>query len=104
MTSKLLRELARPSKVSELAGRLGEEADFLRSFLTVLESSGYVGRAYDRSPTCSSGCGGCAVANLCPARGSQTDLEVWRLTEKGRKAAERDDLRHTGAVKQLPTS
>ncbi len=104
MMAHLLRELSRPSKVGELAGRLDEDKDFLRSFLSVLEARGYVGRAYDQSPACGSGCGGCSLANLCPAKGSQTDVEVWRLTEKGRKAAQRDDLGVSEKATKLPSS
>lgn len=104
MMPKLLRELSKPSKVGELAGRLGEDREFLLSFLSVLEARGYVGRAFDHSPTCSTGCGGCAMANFCPAQGSRRDVEVWRLTEKGRRAAQRDDLRVPEKAKHLPPS
>jgi DNA-binding IclR family transcriptional regulator len=35
------------------------------------------------------GCGGCAVSHSCSSKHSGVELNLWKLTEKGRKAVSR---------------
>ncbi|MBI3929781.1 MAG: hypothetical protein HY319_29845 [Armatimonadetes bacterium] len=86
---RVLSELQVPRTLEQLARQLEVDPAVVESMLGLLLAKGYVGHAYDRSPTCGTTCGGCSVHNLCPARGEEAPFRiVWRLTFKGIVALE----------------
>lgn len=90
MIDRLLPLLTRPRTVEELARELSTDGAAVEGLLTLLAGREYVGKAFDSSPTCGTGCGSCSLQNLCPARGSEAPfMPVWRLTPKGQEALER---------------
>ncbi|MEW6280406.1 MAG: FeoC-like transcriptional regulator [Candidatus Eremiobacterota bacterium] len=90
MIQPLLERLDRPRTAQDLAGLLSTTREAVEGMLNLLASRGYVGMAYDRSPTCGTACQGCSFKRLCPAQGEQAPfLQVWRLTAKGADALQR---------------
>lgn len=90
MIDRLLPLLTQPRTVSELARELSTESGAVEGFLALLAAREYVGKAYDNSPTCGTGCGSCSLKNLCPSKGSEAPfMPVWRLTAKGHAALTR---------------
>lgn len=88
MIPRLLELLQVPRDSQELARELGATVSAVEGMLRLLEGRGYVGYAYDESPACGTGCGGCSVRRLCPAEGEEAPfLKVWRVTSKGRQYA-----------------
>lgn len=76
---RLLSALEQPREVGALAAELDLDQQTLLPLLRMLEARGYVGRAYQNSPSCGTGCGVCSLRNLCPAEGRQAEaVEVWR--------------------------
>lgn len=87
MIERLLPLLTTPRTVKELARELQTDTGAVEGFLTLLAAREYVGKAYDSSPTCGTGCKSCSMQNLCPAKGEEAPfLPVWRLTVKGQEA------------------
>ncbi len=87
MTDKLLALLERPRTTAELARELKTDEQAVEGLLSLLSARSYVGKAYDSSPTCGTGCGSCSLQRLCPAKGVEAPfLPVWRLTARGQEA------------------
>ncbi len=87
MIDRLLPLLTQPRTAAELARELSTESAAVEGLLALLAAREYVGKAYDSSPTCGTGCGKCSLQNLCPAKGSEAPfLPVYRLTAKGQEA------------------
>lgn len=90
MIPRLLELLQVPRDARDLARELGASASAVEGMLRLLEARGYVGYAFDDSPACGTGCGGCSVRRLCPAEGEEAPfLKVWRVTAKARKEVRR---------------
>lgn len=87
MIDRMMTLLAQPRTVKELARELSTDTAAVEGFLALLAAREYVGKAYDNSPTCGTGCGSCSMQNLCPTKGSEAPfMPVWRLTAKGQAA------------------
>ncbi|GMU56633.1 MAG: hypothetical protein AMXMBFR33_57790 [Candidatus Xenobia bacterium] len=99
VTEQLLALLERPRTTAELSGELKTDEQAVEGLLSLLGARGYVGKAYDRSPTCGTGCGSCSLQRLCPAKGEEAPfLPVWRLTGRGRDAL----LKARGTSTEVP--
>jgi hypothetical protein len=90
MIDRLLQLLTTPRTASQLAGELSTDSAAVEGLLALLAAREYVGKAYDSSPTCGTGCKSCSLQSLCPAKGEEAPfLPVWRLTAKGQEALAR---------------
>jgi Mn-dependent DtxR family transcriptional regulator len=70
-----------------MAMDLGVDEATVEQMIEQLKNLKYIEK--DDMGNCSSGCGGCSVNHSCSSKHSGVELNLWKLTEKGRNAVSR---------------
>jgi predicted transcriptional regulator len=83
---KILKKIAQGGVYSNksMAKELGLDASLVEQMITQLQQLGYIEK--NKMGGRSSGCGCCSTKNSCCSDKHNIDINIWKITEKGKKA------------------
>jgi hypothetical protein len=86
MLMKVLKRLAQGGLYSNksMAKELGVDEGLVEQMITQLQHLGYIEK--DNLSNCPSGCGCCSTKSSCCGDKHNIDINLWKITEKGKKA------------------
>lgn len=89
MLMKILKRLAQGGMYSNklIAKELGVDESLVEQMITQLQQLGYIEK--DNMGGCSSGCGCCSSKSSCCSDKHNIDINIWKISEKGKKALSR---------------
>ena len=89
MLMKILKRLAQGGMYSNklIAKELGVDESLVEQIITQLQQLGYIEK--DNIGNCSSDCGCCSTKSSCCSDKHNIDINIWKVTEKGKKTLSR---------------
>lgn len=89
MLMKILKRLSEGGIYSNnsMARELGIDESLVEQMISQLQNMGYIEK--DNMNSCNSGCGGCCSKKSSCCDSNNIEMNIWRVTDKGRQALTR---------------
>ncbi|GCD09944.1 FeoC-like transcriptional regulator [Clostridium tagluense] len=86
MLIKILKSLAKGGRYSNklMAIELGVDESLIEQMIDKLLHMGYIEK--EKINSCGDGCGCCSSKKSCGSGSKSIDINIWKVTEKGKKA------------------
>ena len=86
MLIKILKTLFKGGRYSNklMAKELGVDESLVQQMIDKLLHMGYIEK--EKINSCGDGCGCCSSKKSCSTSNQSTDINIWKVTQKGKKA------------------